>query len=120
MSTTTKIKSFVKQTLASLTGNTDEVLAQKNFRMAISAVDGQIAALKADLVDAEERVKDAEEALEAAKYPSTAITNRTAYLAGIVDATENLEEAQASHANVKASIAFNEALKSEFEKEVTE
>lgn len=112
-----KIKSYVKQAIARLTGDKTEELAQKNYRKATSAVRGQIAALEAQLIDAESDLEAAEDGLADAKYPKELITNQEAYLESILCAKDAVEDAQHRLKSLQASIEFNKALLEEFEKE---
>ena len=59
-----KVTNFIKEVTARLKGDEAGVIAAKVERKALSAINGQLAALKAKLVDDETAVEDAEEALE--------------------------------------------------------
>ena len=113
-----KINSYIKETVARLTGDKDEVVAQKNYRKATSAVKGQLASLEAKLVNAEDELETAKENLKAAKYPSVAINGGEGYIQNILDAQENVDYAQGSVDDINASIKFNKELLAEFENEV--
>ena len=108
MEATKSLSLFVKETVARLKGDDAEVLAIKNQRKADSAINGQLAALKAKLVDDESAVEDGEELLNNAIYPNTAITDNQAYVRGISKAHEALEEAKETLENTKNSIAYFE------------
>lgn len=85
--------SFVQEVMARIEGDNSEALAQRNRRKAMSTVEGQMAALKAKIVDQEADVEDAQEAVENSYYPTEKITDGAAYLRGIVEAEEVLAAA---------------------------
>lgn len=90
---TKTISTFAKEVAARLKGDEAGVIAAKVERKAISAFNGQIAALKAKLVDDETRVEDATEALDNAIYPTSVPTDNSKYIANIVSAQESLDKA---------------------------
>lgn len=112
------VKSYIKETLARLTGDQDTVIAEKNFRKNSAAVRGQIAALEAQLVNAEDGLDTAKEALMTTKYPTTLSTGGQSYISAIARANEAVELKQAEVDQIKASIKFNQDLLEEFNKEV--
>lgn len=109
MSTTMKKgELFVKQVLAKIKGDDSEVLAAKISRKAISAVEGQLAALKAQEVDAENTVEEGQELLNNAMYPTTMITDNQSYIKNIKNAQDALVEAEAKLEDIKTSISYFE------------
>lgn len=114
MSTTKTLNSFVQQVLARLKGDDSTVLATKIARKASSAVDTQIAALKAKQVDCEDALDNAKEALEIAKYPTEMITDSKTYIQGIQAAEIVLEQAKTNLEDVNTSIKYFEDLASSF------
>lgn len=105
-----KVNSFMKQVVARLKGDDNEVVAQKVARKAMSAMEGQIAALKAQVVDDEQRVEDAQEALDNAIYPTAVFSDNRAYCQRIADAQARLESAQETLKATQDSIDFFTAL----------
>lgn len=104
---------FVAEVVARLKGDDAKAVAEKNARKAMSAVEGQLAALKAKEVDLENTVEDAQENLGNAKFPTVMIDNNQAYIKNIQKAQETLDQAEQELADVKSSITyFNELLKS--------
>lgn len=97
---------FIKQVVARIKGDDAEVLGTKIARKALSAVEGQIAALNSKKVDIEGEVEDAKEALTAAKYPDTMITSNSGYIDGIKRAQETLDAKSADLADIEASIKY--------------
>ena len=95
---------FVKEVVARIKGDDAEVLGAKIARKAISAIEGQIAALQAKLVDAEDAVETATEQLKDAMYPSVMITDNKAYCDAIVRAQDNLQAKQTLLESVQHSI----------------
>ncbi len=112
-----QLKSFVRESIARLTGDTNQVIAEQNHRKALAAVKGQLAALESEKVNAEELVDDAKKALENAKYPDHKIVDSTSYLNSIHEAQDELNDAEAALTSIDLSIKFNAALKAEFEKD---
>lgn len=108
-----KGQSFAKEVLARLKGDDAKAIAEKNARKAMSAVEGQLAALKAKEVDLENTLEDAQENLGNAKYPTEMITDNQYYIRNIQKAQELLNKAEEELADVKASIVyFTDLLKS--------
>lgn len=117
---TMKVKSYVKQALAFITGDTNQVVAEQNFRSADAAVNGQVYAQKAKLVQAEQKLEAAQKALDEAKYPTTSIKDTDRYVNNLVSANNSVELAQEEVDGVKKAIAFFEGLTAEFNTEVEE
>lgn len=111
-----KIKSYTKEVLARITGDKDQVIAEKNYRKASAQINGQIASLQSKLVEDEQRVEDAQDKLNEAKYPTTLVDGD--YLNDVVEANDQVEYAQAVLDETNKSIAFYKALLADFEKEV--
>jgi len=95
---------FVKEVVARIKGDDAEVLGAKIARKAISAVEGQIAALQARLVDAEDAVETAEEKLKDAMFPSSMIHDNKNYCDAIVRAQDTLQVKQTELESVQHSI----------------
>lgn len=109
-----KGKLFVAQVVAKLKGDDAEVLATKIARKGLSAVDAQLASLRAKEVDLEGSLEDAVEALDNAKFPTIMITDNSTYIRGIKDAQTAKDNAESNLEDVKASIKYFEALLKEF------
>ena len=58
-----KMKSFVKEVVAIISGDNAEATGQKILRQADSALKTQIASLNGDTISLEDKVEDAKEAL---------------------------------------------------------
>lgn len=97
---------FVKEVLNRLTGDNTEALANKIGRKAISALQGQIAALDAKQIDDENAVEDAKEALNNAKFPTTLFTDNKAYCQNILNAQARVDAAEAVLKSTTDSIAY--------------
>ena len=108
------VTSFAKQILGLLSGNEAAVIAAKNERKANSAIDSQIAALKAKEVDDEASVDDAKDALTKAKYPTVVITSNSSYIQGIKYAQEHLDDAETTLQSTRDSIKYFQAIKTDF------
>jgi hypothetical protein len=115
-----KVKSYLREVGARLKGDEKQVIAEKNYRKATSAINGQIAALKAKEVNDEDAVENATDVLNSIKYPTTLIHTPQAYVRDVVSAQETLDAAKASLEATRASIKFNEDLLEDFNKEVEE
>lgn len=105
---------FLKQVIARLKGDNNEVLAAKISRKGLSAFDGQIAALKARVVDQETSVEDAAEALENAIYPTEMFSDNQYYIRNIVDKQNRLDEAITALEATNKSLAYFNALVAKF------
>jgi hypothetical protein len=105
-----KVSNFIKEVTARLKGDEAGVVAAKVERKALSAINGQLAALKAKLVDDETAVEDAQEAFNVAVFPTTVFTDNRSYVSGIQRAQEVLDAKEAELESTKESIAYFEAL----------
>lgn len=115
METTKKVSSFVKEVLARLKGDTETVVAAKNERKANAALEGQINSLKSKLVDDEDKVTEAEEALGNAIYPVELISDASTYVSRIKDAQEKLNNAQENLSDTETSLNyFQNLIKTKF------
>lgn len=117
---TVKVKSYIKQALSFIKGETDGVIAEQNFRSADAGVNGQVYAQKAKLVQAEQKLEAAQKAFNEAKYPTTSIKDTDRYVNNLVSANNSVELAQEEVDSVKKAIAFFEGLTAEFNTEVEE
>ena len=109
-----KLTSYAKEIKALLTGNEADMIAAQNERKALSAVNGNIAAIEAKLVDQEESVRDAEESLKLSKYPKVKITDNAAYIQGIRNAQKCLTNAQDTLEDTKKSLQYWKDLKEDY------
>lgn len=93
MATKKVAESFVKQFMAVLKGDTDEVVAQKVYRQANAALEAQIACLKGDTIAKEEALENAKENLENARVNNGClIINRNAYVENLVQRKNHYED----------------------------
>jgi prefoldin subunit 5 len=115
MSEVATVKSYVKQVIAKLKGDESEVVAEKNFRKAVSSVKQQIGGLENKQVDLESSLEEAQERLDNAKYPTTLISNSQSFTQSIATAQERVDNAQAELDATKKSITFFKGLLTEFE-----
>ena len=105
-----KVTNFIKEVTARLKGDEAGVVAAKVERKALSAINGQLAALKAKLVDDETAVEDAEEALNNAIFPTSVFTDNSMYVRNIQARQEYLDTAKANLDSTKETIAYLENL----------
>jgi len=112
------ITSFAKEILSRLKGDEQGVIAAQNERKANSALLGTIAALNAKVVDQEELVKDAEDALQEAKYPTTKITDNGSYVSKIQQKQALLDNAKEELENTTKSLSYWNTLVAEFTAQV--
>ena len=105
-----KVSNFIKEVTARLKGDEAGVVAAKVERKATSAINGQLAALKAKLVDDETAVEDAEEALNNAIFPTSVFTDNSSYVRSIQSHQEYLDGAKATLDSTKETIAYFENL----------
>lgn len=109
-STAKKGELFVKEVMNRLKGDDNAALANKIGRKAVSAFDGQIASLKSRLVDDENTLEEAQEALKDTIYPTAMFSNNQAYCQSIVNAQQTVEAAENILKNTQDSIKFFEEL----------
>lgn len=104
-----KIKSIVKQVIAQLKGDDAEVIGQKIYRQADSALKTHIANLRGNLIEAEDRAETAaEHAKSALSNHAQPITDRTLYVDNLLSADADLKLATEELAYLKETIAFLE------------
>lgn len=115
-----KMNSYLRETIALFKGDTDKVLAEKNYRVATSALDIQIAGCKAELLKREGQLDSAKDALKAAKFPTERISDTTKYLNTIRIAQDEVDTCEDGMKEIEESIQYWESLKEEFSKEVEE
>ncbi len=105
------VSSYVKQALALVKGDDQEVLTIKNERKVKTYLKSQISSLENKRVDLEGDQENAEEALANAKYSISdnkiiAVPDAATYLATLKRAEATLESVKDSLADVDTSIAY--------------
>lgn len=104
-----KIKSFCKEFIATVEGDSAAALAEKVFRQADSALKVQIANLNGDVIKLEDDVAAAKEGVSKARINNgREITDRTAYVEGLLTAKNNLTRAEDALKKHKEKLAFLE------------
>lgn len=108
-----KVSNFIKEVTARLQGDNAGVIAAYNERKANSAFESQIQSINSKIVDAEDNLSDAEEALKVAQYPTEKIAanGNTQYLSNIKAKYEALEEAKAALKDLNDSLKFWKGMK---------
>lgn len=90
-----KMKSFVKEVVAIISGDNAEATGQKILRQADSALKTQIASLNGDTISLEDKVEDAKEALRLAKVNNgKLITDRNEYVRNLLNTKNTLTDAE--------------------------
>ena len=90
-----KMKSFVKEVVAIISGDNAEATGQKILRQADSALKTQIASLNGDTISLEDKVEDAKEALRLARVNNgKLITDRNEYVRNLLNAKNALTDAE--------------------------
>jgi len=108
------MNSFVKQFIAAAKGDDVEVMAQKAWRSAESALKVQIAAREGDTISLEDEVARKKEALETARINNgRKVANREDYIDELINAKNNLTEAEEELNDHLSELNF---LKSEYDK----
>jgi hypothetical protein len=104
----TKTKSFVNQFVALIAGDNNEVLAEKVWRQANSALSSQIPALEGDLVSLEDKVEAAKENLEKARLNNGELLpeKREIYVINLLKAKNAVTMAEEALEEQKDKIAF--------------
>lgn len=110
----TKGKLFVQEVVARLKGDDAEAIGAKVARKGISAVEGQIAALKGLIVDQENALDDAKEVLGNATFPTALFIDSKLYCQTIVAAQEKVDAAQEKLDATNKSITFFEEVLAKF------
>lgn len=105
---------FIKEVMSRISGDDKAALAAKISRKAISAIEGQLASLKAKEVDDENAVEEAQEELNNALYPKEMFSNNKSYCEAIVYRQELLEEAEENLKQTKDSIQFFNSILGKF------
>lgn len=90
-----KMKSFVKEVVAIISGDNAEATGQKILRQADSALKTQIASLNGDTISLEDRVEDAQESLRLARVNNgKLITDRNDYVRNLLIAKRSLIDSE--------------------------
>lgn len=104
-----KVKSFVKQFVAVVTGDDNAAKAQKALRQADSALKTQIASLTGDIITLEDAVTTAKEKQTLARVNNGySITDRNAYVSGLLSAKNSVTLAEEALKTHKDKISFLE------------
>jgi len=113
------MKSFVKQFVATVTGDDVTAQAEKAFRQSESALKSQIASLSGDTINLEDKVEDTKSKLELAKINGgTVITDRENYISKLLTAKNNVTNAEKDLESHLKKIAFLQGTLEELSKEV--
>jgi len=102
------VTKFFQEVSARIKGDDQKVLAIKIERKALSAINSNLASLKAKLVDDETVVEEAEENLKNAFFPTSVFSDNKSYIEGIKAAQEKLDTAQAELDATRETIAYLE------------
>ena len=105
-----KATSFVKEVMARLSGDTDKATAERNYRLASAAIEGQLSTLTGKKVKAEVKLETEQENLETAIYPTKLIDDSGDYCRSIASAQGNVDSAQDKLDSIEDSIIYFEAL----------
>ena len=117
--TSKKMKSFVKEFKALVDGDSSEALAQKVLRQSDSALNTHIAIFNGELVGKEDAVSDAEDNLAKAKVNyGKKIDNRDAYVRQLLDARNDLVDAEEALELHQAKLAFLQSTMESLNEEV--
>lgn len=106
------INSFVRQTLAFITGDTATVTAETNKRKSEAYFGQQLGELTSRIVDAEMSLEEARENLVRAIHPETRIGEAKPYLSNIAWAQEAVDAAEENLENLRAQLTYWTKLKS--------
>ena len=114
----TKIESWKNQFMAGIKGDTDEVVAEKSWRVATSLLKAEIARLEGQTVMLESRVEDSQDAATKARLNNHQIIKpETEYIDNLITARNNVVKAEKELKNHKEKLEF---LKNELEELVKE
>jgi len=102
-----KVKSFVKEFTARVKGDDVTAQAEKALRQADSALNVQISVMVGDTIKFEDAVESAKEELALARVNSgEAISNRDAYVRTLLEAKNEVTEAEENLASHIKTLAF--------------
>lgn len=87
-------KSYITSAVKVMKGNDNQELATKNAKQAEAAIKSQISAIEGSIIDAEQEIEAAKEALNSIFYPTEAITDRKAFTQNLYDAKKAILEAE--------------------------
>lgn len=91
----TKMKSFIKQFVATVKGDADEVKAQKAYRRAVAGLKTQISSLEGETVMKEDAVENFKDILHKAKVNNgNEISDPNAYVSALVSAKNDVTKAE--------------------------
>ena len=110
MTTTVKMKSFLKEFVATVKGDSAEALGQKVLRKVDSALQVQIASLTGDIIGLEDTVETAKENLSLARINKGVLfTDGAAYIQNLLRAKNAVTEAEEALELHKEKIKFLKA-----------
>lgn len=115
------VKSFIKSFVALVQGDSAEAQAQKVFRQVQAALNTQIAVMTGNLVEKEEAVEDAKTKLAKARLNNgkeLSSSDRTYYVQNLVDASNELKEAEEALKNHIETLDFLKAELAALESEI--
>lgn len=114
-----KVKSYVKQFAAILTGDNAEATAQKALRASDSALRTQIASLTGDNIGLEDALEQAQENEKMALLNNGKVpTDRNQYVRSLLDARNAVIDAQEALEDHKEKIAYLQGKLEELSAEV--
>lgn len=114
------MNSYLKTVIAKITGDKAQDIAASNYRKAKSILKQQTASQENTMIELEEKLAQAEEKLQNAKYPAVKIEDARVYLNTIVEAQEEVDDVKAEIQSVKDFITYLGTLNDEFDAEVPE
>lgn len=107
------MNSFIRQFIAAIKGNTNEVEAQKAWRKAESAIRAQIAIKEGDIISLEDKVESAKEGLNSARVNGgEEIRDSVKYVTNLIKARNILTTAEYT---LEENIELIKFLKEEYE-----
>jgi len=107
------IAKFGEKVLGRMSQDTDSKVSEAITKKAKSAFDLQVALLTSEILEDENKVEAAEEALEAAIYVIYKFSDNKEYCQKIVNAQFHLDEANDSLARTKTSLEYFKTLLAE-------
>lgn len=100
---------FVKEVIARMKGDENEVIAISNYRKAKAGLKTQISIKEGELVDLEEKADNAHRDLQAATFPIDKVENGNDYVVNLISKKNALEEAKDAVADHVETINFLKA-----------
>ncbi len=114
------MKSYLKQAVAYIKGDTENVIAEKNYRRLSNAIKGQISTLNAKKDNKDEELDNAKEALNKLKFPEAVIADAAWQLQQVLKQQVVVDRIYDEIADIDHTIDTLNKLQASFDEEVAD